>query len=135
MKSLQLTPNRMLRSINGTKIKDKISTKSMLEKFGLLSVNQLSAQIKLTETWKSLNVEDYPVKLDPYNRQESGSTTALRPRFNRVFNDTFRLQMSQHSFHADAAKLWNGAQAQVATATTLAAAKTAILKYVTSLPV
>ena len=135
MKSLQLTQNRMLRTINGSKIKDKISTKSMLEKFGLLSVNQLSAQIKLTETWKSINVEDYPVKLDPYNRNESATILDLRPRPNRIFDDTYRLQMSQHSFHADAAKIWNAAPTQITTAATLAIAKTEIQKYVTSLPV
>ena len=96
-----------------------------------------SAQIKLTETWKSLNVEDYPVKLDPYNKHKSGSTVELRlrPRPNIIFDDTFRLQMSQHSFHADAAKIWNAAPTQITSAAKLATTKTAILKYMTSLSV
>ena len=51
MKYLQLTKNRNLRAINNSKIKDKISVVSMLEKFQLLSVNQLAAQIKLLEVW------------------------------------------------------------------------------------
>jgi hypothetical protein len=42
----------MLRAFNGTRIKDKVSTKSMLEKYDLLSVNQLAATIKLTEVWE-----------------------------------------------------------------------------------
>ena len=38
LKALQLTQNRMLRAINGTKIKDRVSIKLMLVKFNLLSV-------------------------------------------------------------------------------------------------
>ena len=63
MTSLQLTQNRLLRALNNTRIKDKISTKFLLDKFGLLSVNQLSAKIKLVEVWKSIQSEDYPIKL------------------------------------------------------------------------
>ena len=107
----------------------------MLEKFGLLLVNQLSTQIKLIETWKSLNVPGYPLSLDPYNKQESRSSAELRPRPNRFFDDTFRLQISQSSFNAYAARLWNSAPPQISMAITLTAAKAAILKHVRSLPV
>ena len=58
MKSLQLTQNRMLRALNGSKIKDRVSISSMLTKFKLISVNQLAAQIKLTEVWKSVNIQN-----------------------------------------------------------------------------
>ena len=61
MKSLQQTQNRMLRAINNSKIKDRVSVTSMLNKFNLLSVNQLTAQIKLTEVWKSVNIKDYAI--------------------------------------------------------------------------
>ena len=66
LKSLQQTQNRMLRAINGTRIKDKISSKSMLIKYGLFSVNQLAAKIKLMEVWKTLNNDGSPIRLDPY---------------------------------------------------------------------
>ena len=59
MKDLQLTQNRLLRATNGSKASEKVSIKTMLEKFNLLSVNQLSAQIKLKEVWKSMNCDDY----------------------------------------------------------------------------
>ena len=49
LKSLQVTQNRLLRALNNSRIKDRISVKSMLDKFGLLSVNQLAAKIKLVE--------------------------------------------------------------------------------------
>ena len=86
MKALQLTQNRMLRAINGTRIKDQVSIKLMLDKFNLLSVNQLAAQIKLTEVWKAANGEGYAISLYPYRPIRSGQdadiTHDLRPRTN-----------------------------------------------------
>ena len=89
--SLQLTQNRMLRAINNSRIRDRVSVKSMLDKFDLLSVNQLAAQIKLLEVWKSTHVEGHAVVLDPYNCNLSGSGHELRLKSNRIFNDTTRL--------------------------------------------
>jgi hypothetical protein len=135
MKSLQLTQNRMLRAINNSKIKDKISIVSMLKKFNLLSVNQLAASIKLTEVWKSLNVVDYPLQLDPYNQTTTTLSLDLRPKPSRVFNDSARLQISKYSFNVDSARLWNQAPPEVTSAPTLDAAKSAIKTYANSLPV
>ena len=55
MKEVQKTQNKLLRFLNKSRIADKINTGSILEKLKMLSVNQLNAQIKLTETWKALN--------------------------------------------------------------------------------
>ena len=41
--------NKLLRFLNNSKIKDKVSNKSMLKKHNMLSVNQINAQIKLTD--------------------------------------------------------------------------------------
>ena len=35
----------------------------MLKKHNMLSVNQLNAQIKLTEIWKAMNDEDHPFRI------------------------------------------------------------------------
>ena len=135
MKSLQLTQNRMLRALNNSKIKDKISIASMLKKFKLLSVNQLAASIKLTEVWKSVNIPNYPILLEPYNQTTTSPNLDLRPRPNRIFNDSSRLQISKYSFNVDSARLWNLAPPEVRSASTLGSAKTAILTFVKSLPV
>ena len=137
MKSLQLTQNRMLRAINGSKIKDRISISSMLTKFNLLSVNQLAAQIKLTEVWKSQNVPGYPIIMDPYNQGATIPTTTLhlRPKPTRTFNDSSRLMVSKYSFIVDSARLWNLAPPEITMAATLNLAKKAILAHVKSLPV
>ena len=134
MKSLQLTQNRMLRALNGSKIKDKISTSTLLNKFKLLSVNQLAGQIKLTEVWKSLNVEGYPIVLEPYKTLTT-TTTGLRPQPNRIFNDSSRLSCSKFSFHVDAARLWNLAPQTIKSADTLGRAKIAILAHCKTLPI
>ena len=110
LKSLQLTQNRLLRALNNSKIKDNISTKSLLTKFNLLSVNQLAAQIKLTEVWKSVNVDGNPLKLELHNKtNRADMTQALRPKTNRVYEESSRLEVSKMSFHIDAARLWNRA--------------------------
>ena len=139
LKALQLTQNRMLRAINGSRVKDKVNVKSMLDKFNLLSVNQLSAQIKLTEVWKSENVEGYALSFEPYKRprpnQDLISDLSLRPRANRIYNDIARLQISKHSFNIDAARLWNLAPREITSANSLSAAKAAILIHVKSFPI
>ena len=50
----------------------------MLEKFELLSVNQLAAQIKLTEAWKSVYLKGYAIVLDLYNKERPSNTHELR---------------------------------------------------------
>ena len=125
----------MLRLINNSRVKDKISTASMLKKFDLLSVNQLAAQIKLQEVWKATHIERYGVVFDSYNTNLTSSGHDLRPKTNRKLNDTTRLVLAEHSFTIDAAKLWNAAPASITTAPTLGAAKTLIRKFVLTMPI
>ena len=109
----------------------------MLTKFNLLSVNQLAAQIKLTEVWKASNVENYAITLEPYKlpRADNGVLHNLRHQANRVFNDSSRLRISKQSFSVDAARLWNLAPISVKLAPTIGAAKSAILAHAKTLPV
>ena len=133
MKELQLTQNRLLRAINNTRIKDKISITSMLDKFQLLSVNQLAATIKLQEVWKALNVVGSPISLDPYTTQPN-LNLELRPRGNRIFNDSAKLKIAESSFNIDAARLWNNCPMDIRSSTSLMEAKRLIKKYAKSLP-
>ena len=135
MKALQQTQNRMLRAINNSKIADWVSVTSMLTKFNLLLVNQLAAQIKLTEVWKSVNIKDYAISLDPYNKAQNPSEMELRPKPTRIFDDSARLANSKYSFNVDSARLWNLAPTAITQAQTLSLAKKAILTHVKTLPV
>ena len=50
MMALQVAQNKMLRMMNGSSLKDHITTSSLLEKFNLPSVNQLAAEIKINRS-------------------------------------------------------------------------------------
>jgi hypothetical protein len=50
-KAIQLIQNKLLQSLNGSKIKYMIPTSFLLTKYSILT--QLNAQIKLVEIWKS----------------------------------------------------------------------------------
>ena len=76
----------MLRAITCTKLSERVSVKSMLGKNGLMAVNQLAATIKLTEVWKMINQEDYPLRLDPYKQPTNGVQHNLRGRPNCILS-------------------------------------------------
>ena len=59
----------------------------------------------------------------------------LRPKPNRIFNDTARLQISQSSSNIDGARIWNNASTEIHNAATLSEAKTKIKKLCKSLPI
>ena len=107
----------------------------MLEKFNLLSVNQLAAKIKLLEVWKMVKTEGGPLQLDNYKPMNSKNKHDLRDQQNRIFNDSCRLLKSEQSFHVDAAKLWNGAPLEIRSSLTISAAKSATTKYCLTLPI
>ena len=107
-----------------------------MKKFGLLSVNQLAAKIKLVEVWKSVHREGSPLTLEPYHQANTAKDQLnLRQQQNRVFNDTCRLKRSESSFHIDGARLWNAATREIRDAATLNTAKKAIEKFCGNLPV
>ena len=76
LKAIQTKQNDLLRSLNGTKIKDKVSVAFLLEKFNIRSVKGLlNAQIKLLEIWKALNQKDCPLKIVQQEVNDKGVTT------------------------------------------------------------
>ena len=107
----------------------------MLKKFGLLSVNQLAAKIKLIEVWKTINKPDYPLKLDPYERKGKTPSQDLRVQSNRIFDDSCKLKKAELSFHKDAARLWNASTMEIRGASSLAIAKKTIDQFCHSLPI
>ena len=84
LKDLQLSQNKMLRLLNGSRISNRISTASILTKFNMLSVNQINAQIKLSEMWKAVNDNDHPFNI---SKRESGSDLrSMRSITNEVLS-------------------------------------------------
>ena len=61
MSLVQGCQNKMLHMLDNVSLKDHVTSISILHKYKLQSVNQLSAEIKLIEAWKSINVDSYPI--------------------------------------------------------------------------
>ena len=135
MKKIQLAQNRLLRMLEGVRIKDRISISSMLEKHNFPSINQLSAEVKLTETWKAMNIEKYPTKMVPGKQIENNLTRALRPTSTRELKDNAKSRLGEQSFCINAGKIWNNAPSNIKEAKTLSLAKKLIKIYCKNLPI
>ena len=72
---LQLAQNNLLRTLENVRIKDKVSIKTMLEKNKMLSINQMHAQVKLTEMWKANNYRNYPLNISKQQPAVNGRPT------------------------------------------------------------
>ena len=133
MKVAQIAQNKMLRLLDGTTLKDRRKIKDMLEKVDLPSVNQLAATIKLTETWKAMNLDNYPIKL--LKNGDNDSTREVRSGTRKQLDENPRFKASKSSFSFDAARLWNQAPQSIKECKTLRKAKSEINNYCRSLPI
>ena len=133
MEAIQKCMNKLLRVLNNSRISDKISTKSMLTKFNLLSVNQMNAQIKLTEIWKSVNILNYPIKTLVIQRgSEAVSTRAMTAG---VLEEVKITNSSEKTFLNDAIHIWNQSSVAIKDCVSISSAKKAIKAFVVTLPV
>ena len=132
-KAIQTIQNNLMRTLNGTKTRDKISIKSLLKKFGMLSVNQINASIKLLEIWKALNDNQHPLKIKRQAANEEGALTRAAQRSRPMeMGGTNRLRSTAI---ADAITIWNKAPPAIQESKTIYQAKKAIKTYVNSLPI
>ena len=130
---MQLVQNKMLRTLNGTKLKDKVSTASLLAKFNVLSVNQINAQIKLQQVWKALHVEDYPLQI----KLQLASTTGINTRASESKRpvEIGKSNLAQSTSTSDAIRIWNLAPDSIKLCLTVYKVKKAIKEFVKSLPI
>ena len=68
MDKLQITQNKLARVLENVTLKDRTSTATLLNNQQMLSVNQVAAQIKLTEIWKAINVPRDPNRIEDHKR-------------------------------------------------------------------
>ena len=68
--------------MNGSRISDKIISKTILDKF-----NQLNAQMKLLDMWKANNYENYPTKIRKLEATENRSPTCAITNGRLTDND------------------------------------------------
>ena len=122
----------VLRLLCSTKRSNHSSIESMLKKLNWLSVNQLAAEVRLMEVWKSLNLEDYCLKSLFQEVERSRST---RSSGTRKLKTNFKTKIRYSSFQYQSVRLWNSAPDDVTNAATESKAKSAIRKFVSALPI
>ena len=130
---VQRSQNKMLRVLDGAQIVDQKSTKILLEEQNMLSVNQMAAQIKLTEMWKAVNDPLYPIKMKTRDNQGEGMET--RSGIQGDLTESGGSARAKKSFTIDAAKIWNKASEKIRTAKSLAIAKKAIRAHCKNFPI
>ena len=66
-KKISVAQNKFARFLSGISLLDKVKTEKIYEDLKILSANQINAQIKLQEVWKSNNSNTYPIQwtIDP----------------------------------------------------------------------
>ena len=130
---VQKAQNRLMRVLTKTRRMDRTKIGELLEKTGMLSVNQTAAQIKYLEMWKATHNIDYPLKLEMVEGKRSGIAT--RQSQESKFKEINRTQIGKHSFVGDATKLWNQAPEQIKQAKTVWGVKKEIKKHCKTLPI
>ena len=131
--SIQKIQNDLMRYLAGCQLKDKVSIRSLLDKLNMVSVNQLNAQIKLLEMWKSLHVEDYPLELKQQETREGMAMTRAAKKGQPC--DLGRTQLTHSTCISDAIKMWNAAPCEIKESKSLYQAKREIKKFAKTLPV
>ena len=133
MKELQKTQNKTICFLYYKRISDKVKTKSVLNNVNSLSVNQLNAEIKLTETWKALN--NCNSSLNHLEKKADVALRASRASANGDLVEEGHSILALCTFQNDATRLWNRASTTVKSCKTLYSAKKEIRKFVLSLPI
>ena len=121
----------MLRLLCSKKLSDHESVDSMLKKLDWLSINQLACEQRLIQVWKSLNYEDYCLH-DMFEATENQRNT--RSTGTNKLKISFKTKLRESSFHYPSVLLWNSAPIEVTNAVSESQARTAIRKFVLTLP-
>ena len=103
----------------------------MLKDLTMLSVNQISAQIKLIEMGKALNSIDYPLNIKVKTANTTMKTRSISNKELVEFGTSLK---AKKSFVGSASRLWNQAPEVIKIATTIGKAKEAIKNYCKTLP-
>ena len=127
-RDLQIAQNKLLRTLTGNSLKEKVPTKQMLDKLNMLSVNQMIAQARLLETWKALNIQGSPLSELFQVKQSQHLMTRSVQR-----GDLTEYGASE-TFQNNACKLYNKAKASMCSAISYQQAKQQSKLFAKTLP-
>ena len=119
----------MLRTLENVRVKDCVSIKSMLERNNMLSINQMHAQIKITEMWKATNFKNYPLDIGKLQPTDDG-------RITRGITEGKLIEpVTLNTFVGNATRLWNKVPNSIKSSKSISIAKREIKKYCGQLPI
>ena len=133
IEAIQLIQNKLVRFLNGTKISDKINTRTLLKNVDMISVNQLNAQIKITEALKANNVPKHPIKFKRIDGENINVTTKAITNGNLL--ESGKTNLVKNTFLSDARKAWNISPEVVKNCKSIWTAKKEIKEFVLTIPV
>ena len=99
----------------------------------MLSINQINAQIKLTEIWKAVRDEEHPfkIKLPKINMDDRIS----RGKLSGYLKNDALSNVTKKTFINDSVKAWNLAPNDIKSANSIYGAKVAIKQFVKTIPI
>ena len=100
----------------------------------MLSVNQINAQIKLVEIWKSLNIKNYPLTVTKKSISDTQPTTRSLTS-GKLVEVGGVCGLTSKTCVSDAVRLWNIAPEKVTQATSIHTAKKEIKTFVKTFPI
>ena len=127
IEKLRVVFNDCLRLLAGKTRSDHESIKNILEELDWLSLNQMAAESRLVEAWKTANLEDYCLK-DTLKKRQKG-TYATRSSNEEFFERGVDDLHGSAGFVNPTAKIWNEAPKAVKSA------KRHIRNFVKELPI
>ena len=133
MAQIQKSQNKLMRILGRVKTSDRKSTAHLLYELDILSVNQIAAQIKLTEMWKVVNEPLYPLKVQMKEINENCTTT--RSVIRKDIIEVGKTNKTLKSFVGSAGRIWNKAPIDIKCAKNISTAKKAIKTYCKNLPI
>ena len=131
--ALQLIQNKLARALNNVKLSDHCTTKSLVANLDMQSVNQLNAQIKITEIWKAVNKDNYPITVNKYSLGKDERLS--RSKMSEKLVVTGHSDLVQSTFKSDTLNLWNNCPDSITKCTSLYSAKKAIKCFTKCLPI
>ena len=112
---------------------DRLNTKIIFKETQLLSINQINAQIKLVQLWKSINIPNYPIQWP--KRSDELKREGLKSSNKPEIVITGKSKIQSLTFVNDAAHLWNRAPTAIKDSKTLGSAKKQIKTFIKTLPI
>ena len=130
---MQKVQNKMARLLNGTRLIDKISAKTLLSNVKMLSVNQPNAQIKIAEIWKALHNPENPLKIEKVNHESAVCLTRAVTKGD--LKEVAKSTILQSTYISDSSRIWNKCPNHIKECDTLWKAKNSIKNFVATLPI